>query len=94
MVLLKETMVIAAALLQVLALASAGVGLHEDGIDVRSAGHAGCDACHCRHPSAVETDGVPAASVLDLVAHTVASTHPDGELGKALVIHPTRGPPA
>ena len=62
--------------------------------DVQSAAHADCDACHFRHLSVVEADGAPAPSELDLVAHAVASTHPDRELGTAPGIHPTRGPPA
>ena len=92
MVLSKHTVAVVAALL--LALAWVGGALQEHDADAQSAGHADCDACHFRHLSAVETDGMPAPSELDLVAHAVASTHPDGELGMALGIHPTRGPPA
>ena len=92
MVLLKQTAAVVAALLMVLAWV--GGALQEHDGDVQSAGHADCDACHFRHLSVVETDGAPAPSGLDLVAHAVASTHPDGELGMALCIHPTRGPPA
>ena len=92
MVLLKQTVAVVATLL--IALAWVGGALHGHDADVQSAGHADCDACHLRHLSVVETDGAPAPSVLDLVAHAVASTHPDGELGTALGIHPTRGPPA
>ena len=92
MVLLKQTAAVVAALL--MALAWVGGALQEHDADVQSAGHADCDACHFRHLSVVETDGTPAPSELDLVAHAVASTHPHAELGMALGIHPTRGPPA
>ena len=92
MVLLKQTAAVVAAL--VIALAGAGGALCGDDADVQSAGHADCDACHFRHLSVVKTDGAPAPSELGLVARAVASTHPDGELGMALGIHPTRGPPA
>ena len=92
MVLLKQTVAVVAALLMVLAWV--GGALQEHDADVQSAGHADCDACHFRHLSVVETDGAPAPSELDLVAHAVASTHPQSELGAALGIHPTRGPPA
>ena len=92
MVLLKQTVAVVAAL--VMALMWVGGALHEHDADVQSAGHADCDACHFRYLSVVETDGTPAPSELDLVARAVASTHPDGELGMALGIHPTRGPPA
>ena len=78
MVLSKHTVAVVAALLMVLAWV--GCALEEHDADVQSAGYADCDACHFRHLSAVETDGKPAASELDLVAHAVASTHPDGEL--------------
>ena len=83
-----------AALFLVLALASAGVALHEHDTDVQDAGHADCDACHFRHLSGVQTDGTPAPSPPDLVAHTVVSADPDVERGIALGIRPTRGPPA
>ena len=91
MVPLKQTAAVVAAL--VIALAGAGGALCGDDADVQSAGHADCDACHFRHLSVVEADGAPAPSEPDLVAHAVASTHPDGEPGTALGIHPTRGPP-
>ena len=91
MVLSKQIVAVAAALL--MALVWVGGALHEHDADVQSAGHADCDACHFRHLSVVETDAAPAPSELDL-AHAVASTHPDGELGMVLGIHPTRGPPA
>ncbi len=92
MVLSKQTVAIAAALL--MALVWVGGALQEHDADVQSAGHADCDACHFRHFSVVETDGAPAPSEPDLVAHAVASTHTAGELGVAPGIHPTRGPPA
>ena len=92
MVLSKRTLTVAVALL--MALAWAGSALREHDVDVQSARHADCDACHFRHLSAVDTGGAPAPSELDLVAHAVASTHPDRELGMAPGIHPTRGPPA
>ena len=92
MVLLKQTAAVAAVL--VMALAWVGGALHGHDADRQSAGHADCDACHFRHLTVVETDVTPAPSELDLVAHAVASTHPDGELDTALGIHPTRGPPA
>ena len=94
MVPLTRTSAVGAALLMVLALASVGVALHEHDTDVQSDGRAGCDACLLRHPSVVETDGTLAPSELELVARAVASTHPDGALGMALGVHPTRGPPA
>lgn len=93
MVLSKRTVAVAAALLMALALASVDVALHAHDTDAQSAGYAGCHACHFRHVSAVETDRTPAPSELELVAHAVASTHPDGELGSAFGVHPTRGPP-
>ena len=95
MVRLKQTAQ-TAAVAAVLAIALAWVGgaLHGHDADWQSAGHADCDACHFRHLPVVETDGTPAPSELDLVAHAVASTPPDGGLGTALGTHPTRGPPA
>ena len=92
MVLLKQAVAVVAVLL--MALAWVGDALHGHDADVQSAGQADCDACHFRHLSVVETDGAPAPSELDLVTHAVASTRPAGELGMALGIHPTRGPPA
>ena len=92
MVPLKRTVAVAVALLMALAWVCGAVQAHD--ADVQSAGHADCDACHFRHLSVVEADGAPAPSELDLVAHAVASTHPQSELGAALGIHPTRGPPA
>ena len=91
MVLTKQIVAVAAALL--MALAWVGGALHEHDADVQSAGHADCGACHFRHLSVVEADATPALSELDL-ADAVASTHPDAELSMALGIHPTRGPPA
>ncbi len=92
MVLSKQTVAVAVALL--IALAAVGGALQEHDADVQSAGHANCDACHFRHLSAVEADGAPAPSELELVADAVASTRPDREPGIAPGIHPTRGPPA
>ena len=94
MVLSKQTMAVAAVLLLVLAFASEGVALHAHDTDAQSAGYADCHACHFRHLSVVETDRTPAPSELELVAHAVASTRPDGELGSAFGVHTTRGPPA
>ena len=84
----------AAVLLIVLALAPAGLALHEHEADVQAAGHAECDACHFRHLSGIVTDGAPAPPAPDLVAHPVGSPAPDGERGVAIGICPTRGPPA
>lgn len=92
MVLSKQALAFVAALL--MALACVGDALQEHDAHVGSAGHPDCDACHCRHLSVVQTDGTPASPAPDLVVHAVAATHPDGELGKALGIQPTRGPPA
>lgn len=83
-----------AALLMVLALASAGVALHEHDTDVQAADHADCDACHFRHLPGVETDGTPAPAAPEPIAHAVVSVHADGERAAALGIRPTRGPPA
>lgn len=91
---LKRMAAMGAALLLVLALASVGVAIHEHDTDAASAGHADCDACHFRHLPGVETDGTPAPSTPDLVAHAVVSADPDGERVAALGIRPTRGPPA
>ena len=90
----KRTVAMAAALLTVLALAPAGIALHEHDADVQTAGDADCDACHFRHLSGIATDGTPAPSAPDLVAHAVGAADPDGERGIALGIRPTRGPPA
>lgn len=92
LVLSKQTVAVAVALL--MAVAWVGAALEEHCADVQSAGHADCDACHFRHLSVVETYGAPAPSDLDPVADAVASTHARGELGTAHGIHPTRGPPA
>ena len=80
--------------LAVASLATLGVALHEHDVGVPAAGHVDCEACHLRHLSGVAPDGTPAPSAPDLVAHAVAPTHLDGELGRAPSIHPTRGPPA
>ncbi len=90
----KGTLAVAAALLMVLALASAGVALHEHDADEQSTGHADCEACHFRHLPGVETDGTPAPSVPDPIVHAVVSVYPDGERSMALGVRPTRGPPA
>ena len=94
MALLKRMAARGAALLMVLALASSGVAFHEHDVDVQSAAHADCDACHFRHVSGVETDGAPAPSAPDLFAHAVVSADPDGERTATLGILATRGPPA
>ena len=91
---LKRMVAMGAALFMLLALASVSVALHEHDADVQSAGHADCTVCHFRHLSEIATDGTPAPSAPDLVAHPVVSVHPDGERGMALGIRPTRGPPA
>ena len=90
----KLTAARVAALLMVLALAPAGLAVHEHDADPQAADHADCDACHFRHLPVVETDGTPAPPAPDLVAHAVVSAHPGGEQGMALGIRPTRGPPA
>ncbi len=92
MVLSKQTVAVAVALLMVLAWV--GCAFEEPDAGLQSAGHADCDACHFRNLSVVETDGAPAPSELDPVADAVAATRAHGELGMALGIHPTRGPPA
>ena len=92
MVLSKRTVAAAVALL--LVFACVGGALQEHDADVQFAGHADCDACHFRHLSVVEPDGPPTPSGLDLVADAVLPTHLHAELGTALGIHPTRGPPA
>ena len=83
---------IAAALLMV--LAPVGVALHEHDADPRSHGHTDCDACHFRHLSVISTDGAPAPTAPDRVAHAVVSAPAAGKLHIALGIRPTRGPPA
>ena len=92
MVLSKQTVAVAAALLMVLAWV--GCAFVQPDAGLQSAGHADGDACQFRHLSVVETDGAPAPSELDPVAHAVAATRAHGEMGMALGIHPTRGPPA
>ena len=88
----KRTAAWAAMLLFLLALAPAGLVLHEH--DGQAADHADCDACHFRHLSGVESDGAPASPAPDLVARAVVDATADGERGAALGIRPTRGPPA
>ena len=92
MVLTKQTVAVAATLL--MALAWVGAALQEHDADVQSACHNDCDACHLRHLPVVETHGAPAPSELDPADDDFASTHHHREPGKALGIHPTRGPPA
>ena len=86
----KRTAALAVVLL--LAVAPAGIGLHEH--DVQAADHADCDACHLRHLSGVESDVAPSPSAPDLVARAVVVAVADGERGAAPGIRPTRGPPA
>ena len=83
---------VTAALLLVTALAATAVVPHGHGPEVQGA--ADCDACLFRHPSVIETDKAPAPSAPDLVAHAVPSDRPRGEQRGAVVIRPTRGPPA
>ena len=83
---------VTAALLLVAALAATAVIPHGHGPEVQGA--ADCDACLFRHPSVIETDKAPAPSAPDLVAHAVPSDRPRGEQRGAVVIRPTRGPPA
>lgn len=92
MVPLKRAAAVAAALLLLAALAATSVVPHRHGPDAHDA--ADCDACHFRHLSVIETDRAPAPSAPDLVAHAAPSVRPQGEHGPAVVIRPTRGPPA
>ena len=80
------------AVVLLLALAPAGIVLHEH--DVQATDHADCDACHLRHLSGVESDGAPAPSAPVLVARAVVAAVANGERSAALGIRPTRGPPA
>ena len=89
---LKPAAAVAAALLLLAAVAATSVVPHAHGHDAEGA--ADCDACHFRHLSVIETDRAPAPSAPDLVAHAAPSAHPQGEHGPAVVIRPTRGPPA
>lgn len=75
-------------------LAPVGVALHGHAADSQPGGHTDCDACHFRHLSVIATDGAPAPTAPDLVAHAVVSAPAAGELHIALGIRPTRGPPA
>lgn len=88
----RAATVTAAALLLVAALAATSVVPHGHGPDAQSA--ADCDACLFRHVSVIETDRAPAPSAPELVAHVVPSVRPQGERRAAVVIRPTRGPPA
>lgn len=92
MVPLKRAAAVAAALLLLVALAATSVVPHRHGPDAHDP--ADCDACHFRHLSVIETDRAPAPSAPDLVAHAAPSVRPRGEHGPAVVIRPTRGPPA
>ena len=89
---LKRAATVAAALLLVAALAATTVITHGHGHDAQGA--ADCDACLFRLLSVIETDRAPAPAAPDLVAHAVASVRPQGERRAAVVIRPTRGPPA
>lgn len=84
----------AAALLIVLALAPAGIALHEHDADLQAADHAQCGACCFRHLPGVETDGAPVTSAPDLVAGAVVTDPPAGERTADPGVGPTRGPPA
>jgi len=77
-----------------MALAPVGGALHERHADPRPDGHTDCDACHFRHLSVIATDGAPAPTAQDLVAHVVVSAPAAGKLHIAFGIRPTRGPPA
>ena len=92
MVPLKRAAAVTAALLLVAALAAITVIPHGHGPDVQGA--ADCDACLFRHVSVIETDRAPAPSAPDLVAHAVPPVRPQSEQRAAVVIRPTRGPPA
>ena len=89
---LKRAATVTATLLLAAALAATSVIPHEHGPDAQSA--ADCDACLFRHVSVIETDRAPAPAAPDLVAHAVPSVRPQGERRAAVVIRPTRGPPA
>jgi len=91
MVPLRWTVATAAVLLMV--LAPVGVALHEHPADPQPDGHTDCDGCHFRHLSVITTDGAPAPTAPDLVAHAVVSV-PAGKVHIAVGIRPTRGPPA
>lgn len=84
----------AAALLIVLALAPAGVALHEHDADLQAADREHCGACCFRHLPGVETDGAPVASAPELVAGAVVTDPPAGERAAGPGVGPTRGPPA
>ncbi len=91
---LKRAAAVATALLVLATIAVTSVARHGHGPDAHGADHADCDACHFRHLSLIETDRAPAPSAPDRVAHAVPSIRPRGEQGAAIVIRPTRGPPA
>lgn len=91
MVPFRRAATVTAALL-VAALVATTVIPHGHGPDVQGA--ADCDACLFRHLSVIETDRAPAPAAPDLVAHAVPSVGPQGEQRAAVVIRPTRGPPA
>ncbi len=84
----------ATALFIVLALAPAGIALHEHDADLQAADHAYCGACCLLHLPGVETGGAPVTSVPDLVAGAVVAALPAGERAADPGVGPTRGPPA
>ena len=88
----KRAAAVAAALLLLAALAATTVIPHGHGPGAQGA--ADCDACLFRHPSVIEADRAPAPAAPDLVAHAVPSDRPRCEQRAAVVIRPTRGPPA
>ena len=89
---LKRAAAVTAALLLFAALVATTVIPHGHGPGAQGA--ADCDVCLFRHLSVIETDKAPAPSAPDLPAHAVASVRPEGEQRAAVVIRPTRGPPA
>ena len=93
MVPLKQAAAVTAALLLMVTLAATSVVRHGHDLAAQGAGHE-CDACHFRHLSLIESDGAPAPSAPELVAHAVPSVCPRGEQRAGLGIRPTRGPPA
>ena len=84
----------AIAALLLMALAPFGVPLHEHDGDPQTDGHTDCDACLFRHLSVITTDGAPAPTAPDLVAHAFVSAPAAGNLHVAFGIRPTRAPPA
>ena len=84
----------AIAALLLMALAPFGVALHEHDLDPQHDGDTDCDACLFRHLSVTTTDGAPAPTAPDLVAHAVVSAPASSNLHVAFGIRPTRAPPA